>query len=255
MRTRGFTLIELLVVIAIIALLLGVLLPAIAKSREAGRAVVCLSNQRQLSTAFFVYAQSYRVIPGTIWQGSRNLDWSGRNNIQYTSAPQNYKHPLETSVLRDFLEGSNQVMECPTAKRLANEYFDYTMFMRLAGAKTDLSWKVFYYERPQMGAASPRKYMPAIPLLVEEHDRFYNRTWDDGAFAWNDQLTTRHDRGASVAYLDGSVARMIPPRGGYDLVEETADLKTLHFKLQVNSRIFDLYDSNANEFGWVNAPR
>ena len=55
---KGFTLIELLVVIAIIAMLLGVLMPALAKARNMGKAVLCLSNLRQMFLASQSYASS-----------------------------------------------------------------------------------------------------------------------------------------------------------------------------------------------------
>ena len=55
-RARGFTLIELLVVIAIIALLIGILLPALGAARKAGQKSVSLSNMRQLGLAASIYS-------------------------------------------------------------------------------------------------------------------------------------------------------------------------------------------------------
>ncbi len=63
-RTRNaFTLVELLVVIAIIALLVGLIAPALAHSRSAARGGVCLSNLRQLVTAWSTYEYDFRQFP------------------------------------------------------------------------------------------------------------------------------------------------------------------------------------------------
>ena len=79
-RRRGFTMAELLVVAGLIAMLSSLLLPVLGKARAAANATKCLSNQRQMSTAWTMYAvASQGQLPSHVWSvpGKPDLPWNG----------------------------------------------------------------------------------------------------------------------------------------------------------------------------------
>lgn len=102
-KRGGFTLIELLVVVAVIALLMGVLMPALRRARDAGRRTVCLSNVRSLTIAWSMYsdendnrlinANAVRIqqsAPGKyVWASGRPTwvgVWAGPYNLEALKA-------------------------------------------------------------------------------------------------------------------------------------------------------------------------
>jgi prepilin-type N-terminal cleavage/methylation domain-containing protein/prepilin-type processing-associated H-X9-DG protein len=217
---RAFGLVELMVVIAIVAILAGLLLPALGRARESANRTKCLSNLRQLALAFTAYLNDNK---GRYPRPAQNAVQTSEDWVHF----QSWRDPREGSIAKYLGDTFNAaVYRCPsddpnshrrfTLDSLTIQYpYSYTVNEMICR----IEWR-----GPTLRVNQIRNPSEKI-LIIDEAAT----TIDDGCWAWQSQLggngnadprnvlSNRHDRQTerapqhkfgrgNAAFVDGHVA-------------------------------------------------
>ena len=175
---RAFTLVELLVVLAIIAILAGLLVPALSKAKESGRATACLSNLHQLGIALQMYVGE---------NNNRMPIMYDKVVVTNTVPPTNNALTVEI-VLKSHL-GATNVLHCPSDRK---GIFDAT------GAS--YSWNSLLN-----GQASDQLKIFGMPIASTYIPVFY----DKESF----HIARGEDKSVNYLYADGHIKKLLEMEG------------------------------------------
>jgi len=228
-KDRAFTLIELLVVIAIIGILAAMLLPALNRAREKGRAAVCVSNLRQIMVAIRLYADDHQEQMPPASYGSGNQDWP---KVLGPYLPQ---HGTDLNAHNVNIAQANAVFVCPSASSSGYPGFQvYQIHETYActgamlgpnpGHSVPTTSLTSSQPRQDIGVTSNPAETPVVveakiesyPQTQTSPDCRSNLTWDNGYAQYDlaqagpnscNSLDFRHGGGTimNMAYYDGSV--------------------------------------------------
>jgi prepilin-type N-terminal cleavage/methylation domain-containing protein/prepilin-type processing-associated H-X9-DG protein len=228
----GFTLIELLVVIAIIAVLAGLLLPALAGAKAKGYAVSCLNNERQLMLACLLYVGDYddalpynmgadeiksTVAQGQFWNWtSPIMDWERELNSDDTNTVL-----LTQGGIGPYTGRTAKIYRCPSDHVVSDLQAEAGWAARVrsismnamvgnAGQFTLTGQNVNNPEYQQFFKVGQIPKPSDIFVLIEEHPDSIN----DGYFLnmpdslrWHDLPASYHGGAANLSFTDGHLER------------------------------------------------